>query len=198
MYIYKSYIYIIIISSLKTHLFATKTSTRWTPLSPKRRPTGSFFLIRAHSSTTRQRAIERCSHEIARFMLGGIAMKTDQTDGFSLCFSWWNHHGNALSAQPLLELIQRETSYGALCHCAPEANREDDTGNSAPMRARYQLTMVNYGYCIYGYLWLTMAKLPYKWLNSMVVGYNELVHGGLKWFINKLITRGSSCIKHKY
>jgi hypothetical protein len=25
-----------------------------------------------------------------------------------------------------------------------------------------------------------MAKLPYKWLNSMVVGYNELVNGGFE------------------
>jgi hypothetical protein len=141
------YIYIIIISSLKkTNLFAKKNIYKVDPLEPQTSPDRIVFFIRAHSSTTRQRAIERCSHEIARFIVGGIAMKTDQTDGFPLCFSWWNHHGNALSAQPLLELIQRETSYGALCHCAPEANREDDTGNSAPMRARYQLTMVNYGY----------------------------------------------------
>ena len=198
MYIYINHIYIIIISSLKKQISLQQKHLQGGPPWAPNVARPDRFFIRAHSSTTRQRAIERCSHEIARFMLGGIAMKTDQTDGFSLCFSWWNHHGNALSAQPLLELIQRETSYGALCHCAPEANREDDTGNSAPMRARYQLTMVNYGYCIYGYLWLTMAKLPYKWLNSMVVGYNELVHGGFKWFINKLITRGSSCIKHKY
>ena len=78
-------------------------------------------------------------------------MKTDKTDGFPYAFPgeitmFPGRPGTpgALSAQPLLELIQRETSYSALCHCAPEANREDDTGNSAPMRGRYQLTMVNY------------------------------------------------------
>jgi hypothetical protein len=36
-----------------------------------------------------------------------------------------------------------------------------------------------------------IAKLPDKWLNSMVFGrYNEHSYWGLSWYINQLITMG--------
>ena len=43
-----------------------------------------------------------------------------------------------------------------------------------------------------------IAKLPYKWLNSMVYGrYNELVHGGYYWFYKPTnITGGPHPVSH--